>query len=89
MSRRCVTDGCVTDGCDRWRVPVGERMGTPVGFAHSPGEISEPPREWAERGCRLRRWTDFAHGGHFAALEQPVAPIPDVREFFSSLRFPA
>lgn len=35
----------------------------------------------------MRRWTDFTDGGHFAALEQPVALVSDVKEFLRPLRF--
>jgi hypothetical protein len=73
---------------DRWRLPVDERIETPTEFAHFPGETSQPPRKWVERSYRLRRRTDFAHDEHFAALEQPVALVSDVREFFRPVRFP-
>ena len=73
---------------DRWQLAVGERIETPTGFAHFPAEISQPPREWVERSYNVRHWTDFPSGGHFAALEQPVALVSDVREFFRPLRNP-
>jgi pimeloyl-ACP methyl ester carboxylesterase len=31
-------------------------------------------------------WTEFGHGGHFAAMEQPDLLIGDIREFFRQLR---
>jgi hypothetical protein len=34
----------------------------------------------------LRSWTDMPHGGHFAAMEQPVLLAEDVRAFFRPLR---
>jgi pimeloyl-ACP methyl ester carboxylesterase len=71
---------------DGWRLPFAERIEVPTGFARLPGEISKPPREWVERAYRLERWTEFESGGHFAALEQPVALVADVRDFFRSLR---
>lgn len=71
---------------DGWRLPFAERIEVSTGFARLPGEISKPPREWVERAYRLERWTEFESGGHFAALEQPVALVADVRDFFRSLR---
>lgn len=40
-----------------------------------------PPRSWVERFYNVQRWTEFAEGGHFAALEQPDALVQDVVEF--------
>jgi len=71
---------------DGWRLPFGERVEVPTAFARLPGEISKPPREWVERAYRLERWTEFESGGHFAALEQPVALVSDLRDFFRRLR---
>lgn len=71
---------------DRWRLPFGERVEVPTAFAALPKEISQPPRSWVERSYRVERWTDFPTGGHFAALEQPVALVEELREFFRPLR---
>jgi pimeloyl-ACP methyl ester carboxylesterase len=71
---------------DGWQLPLGERIEVPTAFARFPAEISKPPREWVERSYRLERWTEYERGGHFAALEQPVALVDDLREFFRSLR---
>ena len=43
-------------------------------------------RRWAERENNIVHWTEFAHGGHFAALEVPELLIEDVRKFFRGLR---
>jgi pimeloyl-ACP methyl ester carboxylesterase len=61
-------------------------IGTPTGFAKFPKEISDPPREWLERAHNLKRWTEFASGGHFAALEKPAELVNDIREFYRPLR---
>jgi pimeloyl-ACP methyl ester carboxylesterase len=71
---------------DGWRLPVGERIEVPTGLARFPAELSQPPREWVERAYRVERWTEFPRGGHFAAMEQPVALVAGVREFFRPLR---
>ena len=39
-------------------------------------------RRWAERENNIVHWTEFDHGGHFAALEVPGILVNDVRKFF-------
>ncbi|MDB5452077.1 MAG: epoxide hydrolase [Caulobacteraceae bacterium] len=67
------------------RAPVGY-ITTPTGHARYPAEIGRPPRSWAERNYNIVRWTDMPKGGHFAAMEQPVGFVEDVRAFFATLR---
>jgi epoxide hydrolase len=43
-------------------------------------------RRWAERENNIVRWTEFDHGGHFAALERPESFVRDLSEFFRSLK---
>jgi pimeloyl-ACP methyl ester carboxylesterase len=43
-------------------------------------------RRWADRENNIVRWTEFDHGGHFAALEAPDFLVADVRAFFRGLR---
>jgi pimeloyl-ACP methyl ester carboxylesterase len=43
-------------------------------------------RRWAERENNIVRWTEFEHGGHFAALEAPEFLVNDIRTFFRDLR---
>ena len=31
-------------------------------------------------------WTDMPRGGHFAAMEEPEAPVADIRAFAGPLR---
>jgi len=38
---------------------------------------------------RLRRWTLMPKGGHFAAMEQPVAVAEAIRAFVRALRAPS
>lgn len=59
---------------------------TPTAFAIFPKDLSQPPREWAERFYNVQRWTKMTKGGHFAALEEPEALAQDMREFFRPLR---
>ena len=69
-----------------WDMKQGERVETPTGIAVFPKEISVPPREWAERSFNVQRWTEMPSGGHFAALEEPVRLVGDIRAFFRPLR---
>jgi epoxide hydrolase len=41
-------------------------------------------RRWAKKENNIVRWTEFDHGGHFAALESPASFARDVSEFFHS-----
>src|ERR1017187_8632093 len=43
-------------------------------------------RRWAERENNIVHWTEFAHGGHFAALEVPEVLVRHVVKFFRSQR---
>ncbi len=58
----------------------------PSGVAQFPYEIFPPIRRFAERSNNIVHWTEFDHGGHFAAMEQPDLLVEDVRAFFRSLR---
>jgi pimeloyl-ACP methyl ester carboxylesterase len=58
----------------------------PAGFARFPKDISQPPREWAERFFNVQRWTEMPSGGHFAAMEEPERLVEDIRAFFRPLR---
>ena len=64
----------------------GERIEVPCGIAHLPKEAPFPPRSWIERGYNVQHWTEFARGGHFAAMEEPEALAKDIRTFFRKFR---
>lgn len=69
-----------------WPIPEGRTVDVPVGYAAFPREILRPPRSLAARTYTdIRRWTPMAHGGHFAALEQPEALARDIAAFFAGL----
>ncbi|MDE0823191.1 MAG: epoxide hydrolase [Dehalococcoidia bacterium] len=69
-----------------WDLKQGERIEVPCGIASFPGENTVPLREWAERSYNVQHWTDMPSGGHFAALEEPVNLVADIRDFFRPLR---
>jgi pimeloyl-ACP methyl ester carboxylesterase len=58
----------------------------PAAFALFPKDISQPPRELAERFFNVQRWTEMPRGGHFAAAEEPELLAEDLREWFRGFR---
>lgn len=62
------------------------RVHVPTAVALFPAEpIPYPPRALAELRYEITRWTEMPAGGHFAALEEPVAFCGDVRAAFAEL----
>ncbi|HEX8609686.1 MAG TPA: alpha/beta fold hydrolase [Telluria sp.] len=62
-------------------------MGTPTGISMFPGEQIRLSKRWAERRfTQLVHFNALAHGGHFAALEQPGDFIDEVRATFRFAR---
>lgn len=57
----------------------------PTGVAQFPFEIVPPIRRFAERSNNIVHWSEFEHGGHFAAMEQPDLFTKDVKKFFAGL----
>jgi epoxide hydrolase len=43
-------------------------------------------RKYGEDSNNIVRWTEYPHGGHYAALTVPEVWLNDVREFFRGLR---
>ncbi|MCW5655294.1 epoxide hydrolase family protein [Hydrogenophaga sp.] len=67
---------------------VAPRVEVPTGIALFPAEIIPyPPRAMVERGYAVARWTPMPAGGHFAALEEPVAFSDEVRAFFRQIGY--
>ena len=59
----------------------------PTGCSIFPKEIFRCSRRWAEKRFeKLVHWNDLDKGGHFAALEQPVTFINEVRTCFRHMR---
>lgn len=62
-------------------------MATPAGISMFPGEQVRLSKRWAEsRFANLVHFNELEHGGHFAALEQPVSFVDEVRQTFRKLR---
>jgi microsomal epoxide hydrolase len=67
-------------------VPQKARIEKPVGIAAFPIDlIPFPPRSLVERHMNVTHWSDFAEGGHFAALERGDDLVNDIRAFARSL----
>ena len=66
---------------DGWSMKIE----VPTAIAVFPDDITDPPREYAERFFDIRRFTKMARGGHFAALEVPDPVAEDIRAFVSQL----
>jgi len=63
----------------------GEQPGTtPTGVAVFAEDVAI--RRYAEQGNKIVHWSDFEHGGHFAAMEAPDLLVGDMRTFFRRLR---
>ncbi len=63
------------------------RVEVPTACALFPAEmLAWPPRTYVERLYNVQQWTEMPHGGHFAALEQPVLLVEDIRRFARILR---
>ena len=58
--------------------------GVPTGVAAFGEDVAI--RRYAEQSNVVTHWSDFAEGGHFAALETPDLLVSDVRTFFRGLR---
>ena len=63
-----------------------EPSSVPTGVAVFPREIAPAIRRFAERSNNIIHWSEFEHGGHFAAMEQPEVLTEDVRTFFRRFR---
>lgn len=57
----------------------------PTAVAVFPKDLSQPPREWAERTYNVTRYTTMPAGGHFAPHEEPDLLAADIRAFFADL----
>lgn len=65
----------------------GTKVEVPAGVANFPKEfLFWPPRSMVEKGYNVARWTDFAHGGHFAALETGKVFADEVRAFVKDVK---
>ncbi|MDR8413692.1 epoxide hydrolase [Nonomuraea sp. 3-1Str] len=67
--------------------PPPAPLATPLAVAVFPHEIILPIRAIADQLFpNIVQWTEFEHGGHFAALEQPGLLVEDIRSFARRLK---
>lgn len=60
---------------------------TPAGYSGFQGEIRHATRRWMERYCaNLIYWNEPPRGGHFAALQEPVLFVEELRNCFGAFR---
>jgi pimeloyl-ACP methyl ester carboxylesterase len=73
--------GCYEEGVTR--IPQGERIAVPTGFAAYTGDSRSPnpPRSLVEKGYNLAYWAEIPHGGHFASMEVPRLYVQDLRSW--------
>lgn len=65
----------------------GTKVEVPTGIANFPKEfLFFPPRSLVEKGYNVVRWTDFEHGGHFAALETGKVFADDLSAFVAGVK---
>ena len=61
----------------------------PVAVSVFPGEQYEAPLSWTEKAYpKLIYYNKLEKGGHFAAWEQPMIFVAELRAAFKSLRSP-
>ena len=66
--------------------PFGRRVEIPTGCAVFPKELlAWPPQSYVSRVYNVTHWTEFPHGGHFAAMEHPDLLVEDIRKFVGGL----
>ncbi len=67
--------------------PLSDKMRIPASISMFPRELVRISRRWAEaRFGNLVHFNELEHGGHFAALEQPVLFTDEIRASFRELR---
>jgi hypothetical protein len=71
------------------KLPFFATMGVkiPVAVSAFPDELYQLPRSWAERAYpNLIHYNKLPKGGHFAAWEQPMYLVDELRAGFKTLR---
>ncbi|KAG6810660.1 hypothetical protein H0H92_010872 [Tricholoma furcatifolium] len=65
-----------------------QRVSVPMGAAIFSNEVVKLPKEWFEACCDLKHFSTYPVGGHFAAMEEPVLLVEDIRQFVQKLQRP-
>jgi pimeloyl-ACP methyl ester carboxylesterase len=61
-------------------------VSVPTAVALFPADLSQPPRNWAERTYNVVRYRRMPRGGHFAPVEEPALLAEDITAFVASLK---
>ncbi|KAI8614499.1 epoxide hydrolase domain-containing protein [Chytriomyces sp. MP71] len=69
------------DNYDAFKYATKEYVATPTGVAIFK-DISQPPEAWLKYVYNLKHYRRMPRGGHFAALEEPILLLDDLRLFF-------
>lgn len=64
---------------------IARSVSIPMAGAIFPAEIYRSSRRFAESVFEVAHWSEFEHGGHFAALEQPEVLMADIRSFVDEI----
>ena len=64
---------------------IAPRSTVPVGYADFEGDTCRLPRSWLEDRLHIITWTTMPRGGHFPAMEVPMALADTIREFSAEL----
>lgn len=77
--------GCYEESVTR--IPDGQRVTVPTGFAAYPGDSRSPnpPRSIVAKGYNLAYWSEVQSGGHFAAMEVPKLFVEDIWRWSAAL----
>lgn len=71
----------------RWSQPfaASDFVQVPTSVFVLPGDIEQPPREWAERLYNVERYVVAERGGHFPALEIPQIYCAELQAAFRNV----
>jgi pimeloyl-ACP methyl ester carboxylesterase len=66
---------------------IAAELELPTGCSIFPKDIYTAPRSWAQRCIHnLIYWNELDRGGHFAAFEQPMLFVAELRKCFAQIR---
>ncbi|XP_061563083.1 epoxide hydrolase 1 [Cololabis saira] len=85
------TSGCIISSMRFYKENFGKGLDqphskmpvyVPTGFACFPNELMHTPKLWVrQKYPQLISFTPMAHGGHFAAMEEPKLMAEDIQKF--------
>ncbi|KAM9840805.1 epoxide hydrolase 1 isoform 1-T2 [Aulostomus maculatus] len=89
------TSGCIIPSMRFYKENFGKGLDqphskipvyVPTGFASFPNELMHTPKMWVKQKYhKLTSYTPMAHGGHFAAMEEPHLMAEDIQTFIKAV----